>query len=162
MVNILLSSKYGCIRWCIFIGKVYAILSSTKKRYPKRSISRNVLYCVEQGGTVEKPWPPVASWTGGAQRSWEGFSFSTVPPCDYLLSAVATSTAQATVQPTIGLLPMPRNPIISTCAGTDAKPRAIKLVWIAEVRRRKSPEGLTDEEPANCASECIRPIVSVR
>ena len=54
----------------------------------------------------------------------------------YLLSAVATSTAQATVQPTIGLLPMPRNPIISTCAGTD-------------------------EEPANCASECIRPIVSV-
>ena len=54
----------------------------------------------------------------------------------YLLSAVATSTAQATVQPTIGLLPIPRNPIISTCAGTD-------------------------EEPANCASECIRPIVSV-
>ena len=48
---------------------------------------------------------------------------------DYLLSAVATSTAHATVQPTIGLLPMPRNPIISTCAGTD-------------------------EEPANCASEC--------
>ena len=37
---------------------------------------------------------------------------------------------------TIGLLPMPRNPIISTCAGTD-------------------------EEPANCASECIRPMVSV-
>ena len=33
------------------------------------------------------------------------------PSCDYLLSAVATSTAQATVQPTIGLLPMPRNPI---------------------------------------------------
>ena len=30
----------------------------------------------------------------------------------YLLSAVATSTAQATVQPTIGLLPMPRNPIM--------------------------------------------------
>ena len=40
----------------------------------------------------------------------------------YLLSAVATSTAQATVQPTIGLLPMPRNPIISTCAGTDEDP----------------------------------------
>ncbi len=33
---------------------------------------------------------------------------------DYLFKAVATSTAQATVQPTIGLLPMPRNPIIST------------------------------------------------
>ena len=44
---------------------------------------------------------------------------------DYLFSAVATSTAQATVQPTIGLLPIPG---------------AI---------------------PANCASECIRPIVSV-
>ena len=28
--------------------------------------------------------------------------------------AVATSTAQATVHPTIGLLPIPRNPIIST------------------------------------------------
>ena len=55
---------------------------------------------------------------------------------NYLLSAVATSTAQATVQPTIGLLPMPRNPIISTCAGTD-------------------------DDPANCASECIRPMVSV-
>ena len=40
----------------------------------------------------------------------------------YLLSAVATSTAQATVQPTIGLLPMPRNPIISTCAGTEDEP----------------------------------------
>ena len=33
---------------------------------------------------------------------------------DYLFKAVATSTAQATVQPTIGLLPIPRNPIIST------------------------------------------------
>lgn len=33
---------------------------------------------------------------------------------NYLLSAVATSTAQATVQPTIGLLPIPRKPIIST------------------------------------------------
>mgnify|MGYP003298799656 CR=1 FL=1 len=54
----------------------------------------------------------------------------------YLLSAVATSTATATVAPTIGLLPMPRKPIISTWAGTD-------------------------EEPANWASECIRPIVSV-
>ena len=54
----------------------------------------------------------------------------------YFANAVATSTAHATVHPTIGLLPMPRKPIISTCAGTD-------------------------DEPANCASECIRPIVSV-
>ena len=28
----------------------------------------------------------------------------------------------------LGLLPMPRNPIISTCAGTDNKPSAIKHV----------------------------------
>ena len=55
---------------------------------------------------------------------------------DYLFKAWATSTAHATVQPTMGLLPIPRNPIISTWAGTD-------------------------EEPANWASECIRPIVSV-
>ncbi len=55
---------------------------------------------------------------------------------DYLFRAVATSTAQATVQPTIGLLPIPRKPIISTWAGTD-------------------------EDPANWASLCIRPIVSV-
>ena len=94
------------------------------------------------------------------------------PAISYLLSAVATSTAQATVQPTIGLLPIPMNPIISMCAGTDDKPIAIKLVcnrqsrWsecvrIAEVQRRKSQQGLTDEEPANWATECIWLIVSV-
>ena len=49
---------------------------------------------------------------------------------------LATATATATVAPTIGLLPMPRKPIISTCAGTE-------------------------EEPANWASECMRPMVSV-
>ena len=52
----------------------------------------------------------------------------------YLASDTATATA--TVAPTIGLLPIPIKPIISTCAGTE-------------------------EEPANCASLCIRPIVSV-
>ncbi len=50
--------------------------------------------------------------------------------------ACATATATSTEAPTIGLLPMPMSPIISTCAGTE-------------------------EEPANCASECILPIVSV-
>ena len=56
---------------------------------------------------------------------------------DYFpFNASETSTAIDTVAPTIGLLPMPRKPIISTCAGTE-------------------------EEPANCASECIRPSVSV-
>ena len=33
---------------------------------------------------------------------------------DYLFRAKDTFTAQATVQPTIGLLPIPRKPIIST------------------------------------------------
>ena len=55
----------------------------------------------------------------------------------YLLSAWATSTAHATVHPTIGLLPIPRKPIISTWAGTE-------------------------DEPANWASLCMRPMVSVR
>ena len=41
---------------------------------------------------------------------------------DYLFKASATFTAQATVQPTIGLLPIPRKPIISTCAGTEEEP----------------------------------------
>ena len=54
----------------------------------------------------------------------------------YFFMASSTATATATVAPTIGLLPMPRKPIISTCAGTD-------------------------ELPANCASLCMRPIVSV-
>ena len=40
----------------------------------------------------------------------------------YLFSAKATFTAQATVQPTIGLLPIPKKPIISTCAGTELEP----------------------------------------
>ncbi len=53
----------------------------------------------------------------------------------YLL-ACSIATATATVAPTMGLLPIPRKPIISTWAGTE-------------------------DEPANCASECILPIVSV-
>ena len=52
-------------------------------------------------------------------------------------SASYAATAQATVAPTIGLLPIPIKPIISTCAGTE-------------------------EDPANCASPCIRPMESVK
>ena len=48
----------------------------------------------------------------------------------------STATATDTVIPTMGLLPAPRKPIISTWAGTE-------------------------EEPANWASLCIRPMVSV-
>ena len=54
----------------------------------------------------------------------------------YFFSASDTATATATLAPTIGLLPMPISPIISTCAGTE-------------------------DDPANCASLCMRPIVSV-
>ena len=54
----------------------------------------------------------------------------------YAFIASSIATAQATVIPTMGLLPAPIKPIISTCAGTEL-------------------------EPANCASECILPIVSV-
>ena len=39
--------------------------------------------------------------------------------CDLAYFACAIATATATVAPTIGLLPMPMRPIISTCAGTD-------------------------------------------
>ena len=48
-----------------------------------------------------------------------------------------TFTAHDTVAPTIGLLPIPMNPIMSTCAGTD-------------------------DEPANWASPCILPMESVK
>lgn len=54
----------------------------------------------------------------------------------FLFRARSSATAIATVAPTIGLLPIPKKPIISTWAGTE-------------------------EEPANCASECMRPMVSV-
>ena len=54
----------------------------------------------------------------------------------YSTIACWTATVTATVAPTIGLFPIPRTPIISTC--TD-----------------------TDEGPANCASECIRSRVYV-
>ena len=55
-------------------------------------------------------------------------------PSYFRLSSTATATL--TVIPTMGLLPAPRKPIISTWAGTE-------------------------EEPANWASPCIRPMVSV-
>ena len=60
-----------------------------------------------------------------------------LPLREFYFSASSTATAQATVAPTMGLLPMPIRPIISTWAGTE-------------------------EEPANWASPCIRPMESVR
>ena len=41
---------------------------------------------------------------------------------NYSVIACWIATATATVAPTIGLLPIPRKPIISTCAGTDEEP----------------------------------------
>ena len=40
----------------------------------------------------------------------------------YYLRASAVATATATVIPTMGLLPAPRKPIISTWAGTEEEP----------------------------------------
>ena len=54
----------------------------------------------------------------------------------YYPTACSIATATATEAPTIGLFPIPIKPIISTWAGTE-------------------------EEPANWASECILPMVSV-
>ena len=35
---------------------------------------------------LEKPWPPVALWTGGpAPQEWEGFSFSNITLRNYTL-----------------------------------------------------------------------------
>ena len=69
------------------------------------------------------------------KRRKGGLPFGVFQRVNYLQDS-STATAQATVAPTIGLLPMPIRPIISTCAGTE-------------------------EEPANWASECILPMVSV-
>ena len=78
--------------------------------------------------------PPVSSRNGwGVRLKSPDFAKCLGFPY-FLLSATATATA--TVAPTMGLLPIPRKPIISTWAGTE-------------------------EEPANWASECIRPMVSV-
>ena len=59
----------------------------------------------------------------GTKKGGQKTTFSIIIPTEtigkkftthYLLNAVATSTATATVAPTIGLLPIPRKPIIST------------------------------------------------
>ena len=73
------------------------------------------------------PDPTIRSLFAGKTAILEGSPY-------FPLSSTATATA--TVAPTMGLLPMPRKPIISTWAGTEL-------------------------EPANWASECMRPMVSV-
>ena len=43
------------IKWAFFWPRRW----KNKKRHPRKDVS---VYGVEQGGMVEKPWPPVASW----------------------------------------------------------------------------------------------------
>ena len=86
------------------------------------------------------PGRPAARKGGGEEKKRGTFGLPKVPRgCGkggYFLLASSMATATATVAPTMGLLPMPMRPIISTWAGTE-------------------------EEPANWASECMRPMVSV-
>ena len=100
-------------RLCVSRGRFYAISYPSKKREPLRTLSAHRLIFSESR-----------------------FRKSSHVLKNYFFIASSTATATATVMPTIGLLPAPRKPIISTCAGTE-------------------------ELPANCASECMRPMVSV-
>ena len=98
-------------------GSLYILSAKSDKRWNFKAceVPKTAVYCCKWGFEGKLPFLPIL---------------------DYLFRAWATSTAHATVHPTIGLLPIPRNPIISTWAGTE-------------------------DEPANCASLCIRPMVSV-
>src|SRR5699024_6012013 len=79
--------------------------------------------------------PPGGTKTAARRKQGGGAVYTVCKGAQAL--AWEAATAQATVMPTIGLLPAPIRPIISTCAGTL-------------------------EEPANWASPCIRPMESVR
>ena len=111
-----------------FLGK-----RSNKRIYAARQTlvrrARILPCCDERRGESRSGFP---SGPGGPQR----LCVRPAGKRTYFVIPSCTATAQATVMPTMGLLPAPIRPIISTCAGTE-------------------------EEPANCASECMRPIVSV-
>ena len=85
-------------------------------------------------GSISRAWGDIDGDVSGQTQDMSLRMFVCI--VRYPLMAALVATATATVAPTIGLLPMPMKPIISTCAGTL-------------------------EEPANCASECMRPMVSV-
>ena len=83
-----------------------------------------------QGGkkrTAHRTAGPAVQWAEKSKRFQKGEG----------RRHLTQATAQATVAPTMGLLPMPMKPIMSTWAGTE-------------------------EEPANWASPCMRPMESVR
>ena len=105
------------------MGKIVDEMAADKKETPSKGCLYNCFvmrFPIRSGMTSLPDWPAIS----------------------YLFSAVATSTAQATVQPTIGLLPMPRNPIISTCAGTDDKPRAEQIHLFCRGEKEEKPTGL--------------------
>ena len=56
-----------------------------------------------------------------SSRKKSGAVFTSYVSMNYFIAS-AVATATATVAPTMGLLPMPRKPIISTCAGTEEEP----------------------------------------
>ena len=110
-----------------FFARPFGTRYGGRKCFPSQSSEKTI----PETGTFWKKIATVIKKTGSPRlrRPRKKLLF-------YLFMPSCTATATATVAPTIGLLPMPMSPIISTCAGTE-------------------------EEPANCASECILPIVSV-
>jgi len=81
---------------------------------------------------------PLGNWRGERRQLYtdEQQAARDGSGLNYAFIACSIATATATDAPTMGLLPMPIKPIISTCAGTE-------------------------DDPANWASECMRPMVSV-
>ena len=100
-----------------------------KKRYPRKDVQRNadvtkrrfsaassaLARCSKNIAAAGTPGPTEVRGRHAPNRGCLSEAKTGVKiALNYLFKAVATSTAQATVQPTIGLLPIPRNPIIST------------------------------------------------
>ncbi len=111
---------------------------SGKAQYPAHRPSKADRRTAENAESgIDKKNAPELSPRGSFGIRWGkgGLAWSRKSSLTYFWLS-ATATATATVAPTMGLLPMPRKPIISTWAGTEL-------------------------EPANWASECIRPMVSV-
>jgi len=115
-------SNSGLYRQLVFMTPSSQSLDSPK--IPERFIRKSWRACQTETGKEKR----------GDHRSSPLFHVSCRERQAY--TACSNATATATLAPTIGLLPMPIKPIISTWAGTE-------------------------EEPANWASECILPMVSV-
>ena len=111
----------------------------TRRLFFAFSVVRNLIAFGARRGAPNVKAPRMPAWMDFAQnRRRRVFRYAKrrcaqKPPNQAWLAA----TAQATVMPTMGLLPAPIRPIISTCAGTE-------------------------DEPANWASPCMRPMESVK